>query len=109
MTQTNRIGMGGEDDRDRRGGAPGGLGLSRRARKNDVETHLNQVGGRPIQLFDRIRPAKFDDKGLALDITEIAQTCPQRLDAIRPSRRRTQRQKTESRNFCCWLRPGAKR
>jgi hypothetical protein len=69
-----------EDDGDRRGCPSGLLGLGRRVREDDVDLHTDQLGGRFVQLLDRVRPPEFDDEVLAFDVTEIAQARPECLD-----------------------------
>src|SRR5207249_420737 len=56
-----------------------------RGRKNNVDIHANQFGCRLLQLLDDLRPAKLNDKILALDVTESAQLRSERLYPIRES------------------------
>src|SRR5262245_10089698 len=83
MSEPNGIGMRREDDKGRVGCLPGAFGLGIRDATNDVYFHAYQLGCRLLQLLDRLRPAKLNDKILALNMTESAQPRPQRLYVVR--------------------------
>ena len=51
--------------------------LCRRGRKNHVNIHADQLGRVFRHLLDPIRPAELNDNGLALDVAEVTQACPQ--------------------------------
>jgi hypothetical protein len=99
MSEPNGVGMRREDDRDRVGCLPGAFDLSRRGRKNNVDIHTDQLGCRLLQLLDRLRPAKFNDKILALNVTESAQPRPERLYPVRTTSSVTETQVPDPRDL----------
>jgi len=101
------VGVVGEDDGDCLGSLSGGLHLGRRRREYDVDIHADQLGCQLRQLVDPFRPAKLNDNVLALDIAEIAQPRPQRLDPISVSRSKTETQEPDPRNLRRLLAPRA--
>src|SRR5262249_3177874 len=60
-----------------------GLDHRRRRREDDVDIHARQFRREFRQLLNFVRPAKFNDDILALDIAEITQARAQRLDPAR--------------------------
>jgi len=80
MANADGVEMRREDDGDRIGCPSGHLGLGRRVREDDIDLHSDQLGGRFVQLVDRVRPPEFDDEVLAFYVTEIAQARPECLD-----------------------------
>src|SRR5262250_2892855 len=99
MSEHNGVGMRREDDRDCLGCLPGAFGLGRRGCKNNVDVQADQLGGRLLQLLDRLRPAKLNDKIPALNVTESAQPCPERLYSVGIAYSSTETEISDPRNF----------
>jgi hypothetical protein len=106
MSETNRVAMGREDDRNGPGRPAGGLDFGRSGCKDDVDLHRDQIGCHLLQLLDRVGPAELDDKVLTLEITEIAQTRPERLYPIGKSSRSTESENPNPRRLGRLLRAG---
>jgi hypothetical protein len=104
MTGANGIGMVGEHDGNGFGRLSRGLDHRRRRREDDVDIHAHQLGREFRQLLNPVRPAKFNDDVLALDITVTAQARPQRLDPARAGRGGPEVEVSEPRDFCRLLR-----
>jgi hypothetical protein len=98
-----------ENDGDRLRRLSGGLNQSRRTRENDINIHANQLGCERRQLIDPFRPAQFDDDVPALDPTEVAQACPQRLHPRGVSRGGAETQIADLRHLRRLLRPRPER
>src|SRR5262245_35400891 len=79
MADAHGVRMHREDNGDRAGRLAGRLDLGRRRREDDIDLHTRQLGGCLVHLLNRARPAELDNKVLAFDITQIAQSRPKRL------------------------------
>jgi hypothetical protein len=109
VPDADRVGVGGEHDRDRLGGLSGSLHLGGRRREDDVDIHAGQLDRAFEQQVDAFRPPKRDDDGLAPDITEVAQARLQRLDPVRPSKSGTEAQEADASELRRLLRPRGER
>ena len=99
VSEANGVGMDGKHDGDRLGHLPGGLHLGRGHREDDVDIHADQLGREFRQLIDPFRPPELNDNALALDVAEIAQARPQRLDPVSVSRSETETQEPDPRDI----------
>ena len=71
VPEADGIGMNGEYDGNRRGRLAGGL----------IDRHSNQLGGEPRKLLHVFRPSPHDDDIAILDVAEVTETRPQRVDS----------------------------
>jgi hypothetical protein len=103
------VGMDGEHDGDCLGHLSDGLHLGRRHREDGVDIHSDQFGREFRQLIDPFCPPELNDNALALDVAEIAQARPQRLDSVSVSRSGTETQEPDPRNLRRLLRTHGER
>ena len=76
-----------------------GEGARRRVRHDDIHLEPHELGGELGKtVIPTFRKAKLDDDILALDVTQVAQSRPECIDARGPCRRRGHSQKPNPRD-----------
>src|SRR5580704_19610713 len=106
MSKSNRISMAREDYGNGLCRLAGRLHERRDWRKDQIDFGADHQRREFRELINSIRPLVLDDEVLALDVPQLMQARPQRLDAVRKRRRRPQPEKSDPGRLRPFLPPG---